>query len=285
MYIGKIGGTKLKLNTLFLVLMILMGFLGMLIDGILIFIVVIIHELGHVIIAKRLKYQVESIELLPIGGVATISETHYKTSSDEWFIAGAGPFNNLLFIIILVFYKESIPYSTTLIEYNLTLFFFNLLPALPLDGGRLLKAYLTKDRPYQEAKKIAAILGIIVGLLIVSISGFYFLTNLNNPLYLSILGIFLTISAFKEYSNSKYLPVRLGFFKDTSLNEITEGKVVICPLTTPVRVVMKELETNRDLLICIVDPHGEVVDMITEKIIVEEYNKGNGAKTLQDIIV
>lgn len=264
--------------------MILMSFLGMLIEGILIFIVVIIHELGHVIVAKRLKYQVESIELLPIGGVATISETHYKSSSDEWFIAGAGPFNNLLFIIVLIFYKELIPHSTTLIEYNLTLFFFNLLPALPLDGGRLLKAYLTKDRPYQEAKKVAAALGIIVGLLILSISGYYLLTDLNNSVYLSILGLFLTISAFKEYSNAKYLPVRLGFSKETSLSEIVEGKVIICPLNSPIRVVMKEIETNRNLVICIVDSRGEVVDMITEKIIVEEYKKGNGAKTLQDVI-
>lgn len=285
MYIGKIGGTKLKLNNLFLCLMLFMFIFGMAIDSILIFVVVIVHELGHVIVAKKMKYQVESIELLPIGGVATISDAHYKSASDEWFIAWAGPFNNLLFIVILTFYKESTPYSDILIQYNLTLFFFNLLPALPLDGGRIIKATLSKNRSYVEANKIAALFGIFIGLLMIGLSGYYYMTRLNSPVYLFILGLFLSISAFKEYKNSTYLPVRIGFAKATNNNRIIEGKLVICPLHTPIRDVIKELETNRDLIIFVVDQKGEIVDMLTEKIVVDKYNKGHGSKTLKQLLM
>ncbi|SHJ95451.1 stage IV sporulation protein FB [Anaerobranca californiensis DSM 14826] len=280
MYIGRLAGIDLKLNNLFLVLIICMGLLGMLVDSLLIFLVVIVHEIGHVIVAKKLNYHVESIELLPIGGVAKIYEGDYNKSSDEWFIALSGPVNNILFIIVLLFF----PQSDRLIKYNLTLLIFNLLPAFPLDGGRLLKAKLAKDRPMIEAKKLASIIGVIIGLTILAMAYFYYYINVDY-LYLSILGFFLIISAIKEYKAAKFLPLRMGIVKEDNKIDILEGKILICSLRVKINQIIKHLETDRGILICIIDEKGEVVDLITDKRILQIYNQGLGNLSLQQLLL
>ncbi|SES66107.1 M50 family metallopeptidase [Anaerobranca gottschalkii] len=280
MYIGRLAGINLKLNNLFLVMIICMGLLGMLVDSLLIFLVVIVHEIGHVIVAKKLNYDVESIELLPIGGVAKIYEGDYNKSSDEWFIALSGPINNILFVIVLLF----IPGSDRLIKYNLTLFMFNLLPAFPLDGGRLLKAKLAKKRSMVEAKKLASIVGIIIGLTILSMAYFYYYIKADF-LYLSILGFFLIISAIKEYKSAKFLPIRMGIGKEEKIIDIVEGKILICSLRVKINEIIKHLETDRGILICIIDEKGEVVDLITDKKVLQVYNKGLGNLTLKQLLL
>lgn len=284
MYIGKIAGLKIKISSLFLMLMVTMGFFGMLVDGILMFLVVIVHELGHIMVAKRKNYSVESIELLPIGGVATINQSHYNQSADEWYIALAGPMNNIIFIIILVYFGNIIPYQEKLINYNLALFFFNLLPAYPLDGGRLLKAYLSKEKSVYDSSRIAASIGVMIGFAF-SCLGIYYLTIKESGfLYLGILGFFLMVAAFNEYRGAKYLPIKYTFSKELNTANIREGTLLICNEITLVKDIMKEIQTNRELLITIVDNTGEVIDMITEKKIIQAYQKGLGSTKIIDVI-
>ncbi|QNO13601.1 M50 family metallopeptidase [Alkalicella caledoniensis] len=283
MYIGKIAGLKIKISFLFLILIVTMGFFGMLIDGILMFLVVIVHELGHVIVAKKKYYGVESIEILPIGGVATINQSHYNQSSDEWYIALAGPMNNIFFIIVLVYLKDLIPYHDKLINYNMSLFFFNLLPAFPLDGGRLLKAHLTKEKSVYQSSRIVASLGILIGLVFVFLGIYYIKIEQTGFIYLGILGLFLTIAAYNEFKSTKYLPIKYSITKEVNTTNIRDGSLLICDNTALVKDIMKEIQTNKELIICVVDEAGEIIDMITEKTVIQAYQKGNGSKSIIEI--
>ncbi len=280
MYIGKIAGIKLKISSLFFLLMVTMGFFNMLVDGIIIFFVVVVHELGHVFVAKGFQYNVTEIELLPIGGVATIDQSVYNHSSHEWYISVAGPLNNLIFIIIIMYFSKHIPYGDKLLGYNLSLFFFNLLPAYPLDGGRILKAFLSKSISLIHAQKIAILVGIIIGIIFLFLSGYYLYISQDSYLYLGILGFFLLISAIKELNRTKFLPVKLGITKMTSYEKIREGKTIICTKETKIKDIIKEVETNRELIVYIVDDNGEVIDVLTEFTIINAFNNGKGSKSV-----
>lgn len=133
----------------------------------LIFVSVIIHELSHSYVAKRYGIKIERIVLLPIGGISEMEEIP-KDPSKELRIALAGPVSNLILggisYLILI---SSITYLSNSIQgyfyyfilVNILLGFFNLLPAFPMDGGRILRAFLAERMSFIKATKLAANIG------------------------------------------------------------------------------------------------------------------------------
>lgn len=140
-----------------------------------IFCFVTIHELCHSLVAKRFGITVREITLLPIGGVASMTKMPDKPSQ-EFLISIAGPAFNIFVILVFYFPLKYIlgpsvlfhqPLSTATwpltIAYvywiNLILAIFNLIPAFPMDGGRVLRALLARKIGYQKATKIAVNFG------------------------------------------------------------------------------------------------------------------------------
>ncbi len=150
----------------------------------LLFICVTLHEFGHALVAKRFKINVPHITLLPIGGVASLERMPDKPMQ-EFLIAIAGPIVNfviagILFPILLLvrgtqegvlgfdntnqfLNQMQTPSLSSLLLYlvmtNLGLGIFNLLPAFPMDGGRILRALLAMGLPYVDATRIAVFVG------------------------------------------------------------------------------------------------------------------------------
>jgi len=172
------------------------------------FIFVFFHELAHSVIARHYGIKVRKIILYPIGGVSEIEEIP-DNPAQEWRMAISGPLMSLatgaaLLGISLLFLPQ-IP--TTLISteltvggflfdlaiLNLALGFFNLIPAFPMDGGRVFRALLAARMKYSDATRYAVYLGRIFGILMV-IAGFIF----PNYFLLIIVGIFVYIGASEE---------------------------------------------------------------------------------------
>jgi len=136
------------------------------------FIGVYFHELAHSLVALRAGIQIESITLLMIGGVAAMEESEMHPQV-EIRMAAAGPLLSCgigILCIIIVFLINAIVTNTAVaglliycIGYlaimNIILFFFNLLPAFPMDGGRVLRAYLATKMPLYRATAIASVIG------------------------------------------------------------------------------------------------------------------------------
>jgi len=171
----------------------------------LLFVCVTLHELGHAWIALRLNVPVKNIILLPIGGLAQMQSLPEKPLH-EMLIAGAGPLVNLSIVIGLIpvalFFSEEalllgfLDSPGTVLEAvmqsffeqgavlgliiflllsNAILFVFNLIPAFPMDGGRVLRAFLALFIAYPLATQIAVIVGRTIALLLV-LGAFYFRT-------------------------------------------------------------------------------------------------------------
>ncbi|MEX1054776.1 MAG: site-2 protease family protein, partial [Rhodothermales bacterium] len=155
---------------------------------------VVLHELGHALTARRFDVPTRDITLYPIGGVARLHRIPEEPMKEFW-IAVAGPAVNLaiaavLFVFILLangslspiaFERPSANFLTTLMWLNLILVGFNLLPAFPMDGGRVLRALLATRMDYARATQIAANVGQGMAILfgIVGLVGF-------NPILLFI---------------------------------------------------------------------------------------------------
>jgi len=169
----KLFGIPIRVHYLFLLLLLVVSVLagvsaedrgleqGLIVAGAVMvtFVMVVLHELGHSIVARRFRVRVKDIILLPIGGMARMLDIP-RQPKQELLIALAGPFTS--FVLAGVFFLTGwllgfLHYDGYffLVVINLMLGFFNLLPAFPMDGGRVLRSILAWRYPFMRATRIA----------------------------------------------------------------------------------------------------------------------------------
>ena len=181
-----------------------------------IFLTVFMHELGHALTAKKFGIKTKDITLLPIGGVAQLERLPEKPS-EELMVAFAGPMVNIVLALITSLFISLPNTSEEMVAQldngvnsgnfflnfylvNIILAFFNLIPAFPMDGGRVLRALLSYKLERHQATKIAARIGQALAI------GFVLLGFYSNP-FLIFIGIFVFMGAQieSEYTESKYM--------------------------------------------------------------------------------
>jgi Zn-dependent protease/CBS domain-containing protein len=182
--IGRWAGIDVYIHVTFVILLAALAFVNWLSSGslasafyaalfpALIFFCVLLHEFGHALAAKRFGIPTRDITLYPIGGVARLERMPEKPLQ-ELIVALAGPLVNVVIAVALYFYIAATtgfaPVETLtlgsgallqrLTIANMMLVGFNLLPAFPMDGGRVLRALLATVLDYVRATQIAATIG------------------------------------------------------------------------------------------------------------------------------
>jgi Zn-dependent protease len=158
--LGQLAGFPVEVNLSFLLLLAYVflaygGLAGVLIVGIA-FASVVLHELGHAIVARRLGVHVSGIELSFFGGAAKLVGMP-RSADHEIAIAAAGPAVSLMLGGVGLGLATAVhaPVLATFGWINFVLAAFNLIPALPMDGGRILRALLTRKYDFVRATDIA----------------------------------------------------------------------------------------------------------------------------------
>lgn len=148
-------GIHFRIHPLFWVVIFLSLVTGQFLEVITLFVLVVIHELGHITAAWTFGWRIRSLELLPFGGVAKTDEWGTVPADEEIVVALAGPFHNVMMIIAghlfftMGWWSEE--WTTYFVQGNMMLAGFNLLPAYPLDGGKVLQAILSYRFPYRKS--------------------------------------------------------------------------------------------------------------------------------------
>ena len=210
----RVRETEVRLHLTFLLLLLWIGFVhyrqgggDAAVRGIVyilaLFGCVLLHEFGHVLAARRYGIRTPDITLLPIGGVARLQRMPDKPA-EELVVALAGPAVNVVIALVLFVVvggwrspgavpieSPTADLATKLLVVNVWLVLFNMIPAFPMDGGRVLRAVLATRMNYARATSIAARTGQLLAFV------FGFLGLLYNP-FLIFIALFIYIGAAQE---------------------------------------------------------------------------------------
>ena len=221
------------------------------------FLALTLHESFHGIAAHALGYRIESVELLPFGGVARVGDNAFSGKA-EFVVALAGPLCNFVVAGILSVVMLHVSAVRLPLEYflyaNLTLGVFNLLPALPLDGGRMLHAILSNVLRVRLVACIAAWAGMVLGGALLALAGYLTYHAIFNP-FLWVMGLFLLLTAFREVNT---LPERQLNAMLKRRNALSRGEMLVLrkkavPKNTCAASTLKLFSASRYTLIMVVD--------------------------------
>ncbi|MCF8009395.1 MAG: site-2 protease family protein [Halanaerobiales bacterium] len=238
------------------------------------FISVALHELAHSYVAKSKGHKINSITLMLLGGIAEINELN-EIPEDELQITIIGPMTSLaigftLLLISQLSLNLFIPDLGFLILYigqlNIFLAIFNLIPAFPNDGGRVLRAYLAKKKDYIQATQIAVmvskftvfifgIIGFIYGNFILILIAFFIYMRANQEYQFSLLKNLLSELKVKDLMSNDVSYVS----QDLSINQlldmmlykshsgypvIEDGEIIGCVTMEDIREITNEKHQN-----------------------------------------
>ncbi len=184
------------------------------------FLCVVLHEFGHALTARRFGVITRDIVLSPIGGVARLEKMPDKPMH-EFFISVAGPLVNLVIGTVLALtlyfttnkvipdvtdfrFDEPVEFVRYITWMNFALFFFNLIPAFPMDGGRILRSLLAAKLGKLKATRIASLIGRAIAV------GFVVYGIFDQQIILSLIGLFIFMMAGKEYDETRIMAIISG---------------------------------------------------------------------------
>lgn len=274
MRVGRVCGIDLHINGWFLFQLSLFFVAGILEKGLILFAVVLVHEIAHTITAVRLGIQVIEIELLPFGGVARLGTELALNTQKEIAVAMAGPLSNLALIGLALGFRSYGLWNEELgrffLQCNILLAGFNLLPALPLDGGRVLRAYLAGWVGLKQATYLCSAMGQAWAVLVTSLAVSGLLLGISG-LDILILGLFIFYAATREKKSAPYLFIRQLTQKKKELAEIglMPAEMMVLLEKVPLKEVIKPFVPGKFYFIMVLDDEMKYSRLLTETQVVD----------------
>jgi Zn-dependent protease/CBS domain-containing protein len=279
--IGRIAGTAVRIHITFLLLLAWIGLsawrtggseaaLGGLVFILLLFGCVLAHEFGHILMARRFGIATPEVTLLPIGGVAALERMPEKPR-EQLAVAVAGPAVNVAIAAVLLLYLGASADSSQVAEgmnrledssfnlvarlasANVFLVLFNLLPAFPMDGGRVLNALLAMRMDKRKAMRISARTGQMMAFLF----GFAGLVW-GNPM-LVFIAIFVYVAAAAEAESSGLEDIASNLF----VSDAMETRFAVAPIDATLADAVDILLATPQYEFPIVDGFGKSVGLLT----------------------
>ena len=285
---------QFKLHPFFLLFMFLWLLAGLPREVFVLFLLVLGHELAHIVTAKLFGLPINRIELFPFGGVGYLDKPLELDQRKELPVAAAGPlFNLVLFVFFFNWsrgvYALPINADPGLLSFfsraNLFLACFNLLPGLPLDGGRIMRALLSSRMGFYRATEVAARAGrwlgfflVICGLLL---SSFDYL-NLS----VSLVGLFLYSAAGREQNTSIFMFLRYLLRKEKALRRygVLKGESLVALESTTIMDVLKQFKPARYHQVIILGPTFHVKAVLSETRIIAVAMQQGMEITLREVV-
>lgn len=274
----RIGGIAFRLHPLFVLVMIASVATGRFMELAMLFTIVLWHELGHLLAALRFGWTVREVKLLPFGGVVEVEEAGTLPVREEIWVALAGPLQNAILAaagwgIGQAGWADP-GWAAAFVQANVVIGAFNLLPVLPLDGGRMLQAWISLQAPYHRTLLWSARISLAFSACIVFAS-LYPLQN-GGLVHLNLLavGLFLCASNWTYLRNVPFVFLRFLVHRnersDSRMERGTLSRPIVIaedrPLVHIIRLFMKE-----QYHLVYVMRRGKIAQVVPEKTIIEGF--------------
>ena len=237
-------------------------------SALLLFASILAHEFGHALVARRRGVEIEEIDLWLLGGVARMSGRP-KTAGDELSFALAGPAVTAVVAAIFGAAALALPASTPAAlravvryqaEINLLILAFNLLPAFPLDGGRVARALLwRRSGDIAAATNTAARLGRGFGYLLIAFGVLLTFNGAPGGLWFALIGVFLVIAANAERLQEQVMTT----FTGVQAKELMSQPAISIPSNLSLAQAQQYFARYRYTAFPVIDATGRAVGMLS----------------------
>jgi Zn-dependent protease len=293
--IGRIAGTAIRLHFTFLLFLAWIGIADYLAGGpaaaaasvvfiILVFACVVAHEFGHILMARRFGIKTPEVILSPIGGIANMDRIP-DVPMQELLVAIAGPLVNVAIGLALFaglgldtgalsnldFEKASLLERLTLV--NISLVLFNLVPAFPMDGGRVLRALLAMRFDAGKATQIAARVGQGFSFLFVLLGLFY------SPI-LMLVGIFIYFAAAAEEQTAAFT----SFARNLLVKDAMEAAPITLDQSARLADAVDKLLATPQRDFPIIDDAGQVIGILDREAMLAGLHRGGADTVVREIM-
>ncbi|HHY22484.1 MAG TPA: protease [Bacilli bacterium] len=256
---------KIRIHPLFVLVLGIGVITGYFREVLMVFVTVFIHEMGHAVAAHFFKWPLKKIELLPFGGVAEVNDDGNRPFYEEAIIIITGPLQHLWligasYLLQGTWFWTAADHKIFLI-HNLTILLFNLLPILPLDGGRLVQLLFMYYYPYKRALKVSLYWSafMLACFIIVSLELFPF--HLNLWVVIS----FLVVNHYLQWKQRHYRYLRFLYGRQRLANETLRPIPITISIETEVRSILELLRRGCFHSFLVVEAMGKHVHYLDEK--------------------
>lgn len=263
---------RIKINVSFILFLFISIYLGFWQSALIIFLSVLLHELGHSMIARLFNIQVLEIQLYPFGGIAYTENISKYGGRIELLVALAGPIISMLIAVAFYFFGKQLSLSITIIKYNMALFLFNLIPALPLDGGSIIRNLLLSRYSYKNATKLMTRSGKILSILIILYNISLLLNGKITISYMTA-AFFIFIGALKEEKNCSYIYLLNRNNKKVKRLHNLHVRQLNVSGETYIRSVVEQFSPGNICRVMIYNEKGELVKELSEADIMDGFLK------------
>jgi stage IV sporulation protein FB len=268
----RLFGGRLKINLFLIPAVVFLFVIGM--GDVVLYSIptVLLHEWAHVIFATALGMTVSEMELFPFGCAAKL-QCFAVSRAKEIVVAAAGPAANMAAACAVFFidkYGIEISVADKLIASNLALAAVNLLPALPLDGGRIVRAIFATFMGYKRATRVTACAGIFFALVLLGVGIWALFQDTLNPSFF-IMGFFLCLAAAKELKSAPYTLIR----DFTGKREVIDKRKTLninrfaAMRTETLRDIMREFEAGKYNIVTVLDKDLGILGELDERQILD----------------
>ncbi|MCH1641613.1 M50 family metallopeptidase [Paenibacillus timonensis] len=277
-------GIAISFHPFFVIIMLLSVLTGHFLELLALFAIVFVHEMGHVFAARMYGIKVISVQMLPFGGVAVMEDAGDITAGREIVIALAGPLQNVLLIgaslLLHVAGMWDGPFLNYFIQSNLLIALFNLLPILPLDGGKISQALCSLAMPYYATLIWSYRISLLFSALLLAYSFLPLLLGLGGmQLNLLMIGLFLLYSNLTDYRNIPYRFLRFLVNRDRSFSRHlltgTLAQPIVADKTKPLDHILRLFKREKYHFVYVMNHQGNIVAVVPEQRVISSFLQGS----------
>jgi len=225
--------------------------------------VMFIHEMAHLISAKAMGLNISKIIFYPFGVSLRLNSVILLSFPEEMILYLSGPLVNALIAVVFAFFGE---FGIFYIN-NLLLFLLNILPVLPLDGGHILKTFISRYKGRKNAGKILKLVGILV------YGAIFYLLLKSQTININSLTLIIFLAGSIIFEKEKYsvdLIKELTFF---DRKKDGKAEVFVVSNKSGFKNIIKEFNPSKRTLVAVIDNEENVISLKTDKDIIKSMLK------------